>query len=288
MLNAILLALALAAPVQRTDTTFAVAPGTRIEIENIAGDVVVRTWDRNEVRVVAEHSDRDQVVVHVTGSVARIATRARMGIGRGADYHVTVPANAAIRVSGQHVDVDIQGARGDVDVQTVRGDVQVVGGKGRITLRSVQGAISLRDASGTIRINTVNEGILLRGVEGDILLEAVNGNILLEDIRSANVEAGTVNGSVTFSGSVRDDGRYILVTHNGDVTFHLPESANATVSIVALNGEVDLAFPIALTDLGRGRRFTTVTGNGSARVELETFNGTIHLRRPATALKARE
>lgn len=288
MLNAIILALAVVVPIQQTDTTFAVAPGTRIEIENNAGDVVVRTWDRSEVRVVAEHSDREEVVIRVAGSVARIGTRARYGISRAVEYQVTVPRNSAIRVRGQHTDVTVVDAGSDVDVQILRGDIRVGGGNGRIALRSVQGAVSLRNASGSVRVNTVNDDIRLRTVEGDILIDAVNGDIVLEDIRSESVEAGTVNGDISFDGAIRDAGRYILVTHNGDISFRLPESTNATLTLVTLNGEVDASFPIVLTDLGRGKRFTALVGSGSARIDLESFNGTIHLRRPLTALKARE
>ena len=43
----------LTACAQQTDTTIAVQPNARIQIQNFAGSVRVRAWDRNAVRIVA-------------------------------------------------------------------------------------------------------------------------------------------------------------------------------------------------------------------------------------------
>jgi hypothetical protein len=48
------------AAVQQTDTVFAVRPDARLAVSGMGGEVVVRTWDRNEMRVVADHSSRDR------------------------------------------------------------------------------------------------------------------------------------------------------------------------------------------------------------------------------------
>lgn len=277
-------AAALLAPVQQqTDTTFAVPAGARIEIENFSGAVVVRGWDRDAVRVSARHSGGDRIAIGTSGSVVRIRSEGRRGPSRTVDYQVTVPASAALRITGPFGDVSVDGAGSDVTVETVRGDVRVRGGNGTISLQSVEGEVSLERARGRISLGAVNEDIRVVDVAGDITAEAVNGDVTLMRIESSNVSASTVNGDVSYDGTIRDDGRYSLTTHNGDIMIGIPGDANATISIATFNGEVDSVLPITLTELRRGRRFSFPVGKGTARVDLESFNGTIHLRRPGEA-----
>lgn len=278
-------AAALLAPLQQQqlDTTVQVSSGTRVEIENLAGEVVVRTWDRSAVRVVASGNGASGSAVRLTGAVLRIESDARRIGTRSVDYQITMPASAGLRVSGPYNDVRIEGAGGDVAVETVRGNVSVRGGNGEITLRTVQGSIDLEQARGRLRVGSVNERIRISNSSGEITAETVNGAITLQGIESASVEASTVNGSLAYDGTLRDGGRYAFATHNGSITLGVPEQANATVSVTSFDGQIDSEIPIAISEVRRGRRFTFSLGTGSARVDLESFNGTIRLRRPGGA-----
>lgn len=261
------------------DTTFSTPADARIEIENHAGSVVVRTWDRAAVRVVASRSAPDRVRIRSAGAVVQIESPVIRGPSQIVDLEITIPASAPIRVSGPFNDVEIDGAGADVAVETVKGDLRVRGGKGRISLRSVEGEITLEGASGQITLSGVNDGIRASDLDGEITVETVNGDITLESVRSASVSASTINGELSYEGTIRDQGRYAFTTHNGDLVLVIPEGANAVISIATFNGEVESAFPVALTEIRRGRRFQLNIGNGSARIELESFNGTINLKR---------
>ena len=61
----------------------------------------------------------------------------------------------------------------------------------------------------------------------------------------------------------------------------IPDKANATLTVRTYNGGFRSTFPIDdSTSRSRNKRFTVTLGNGSAHVELESFGGTIALRRP--------
>ncbi|MCE9601626.1 MAG: hypothetical protein K8S21_05340, partial [Gemmatimonadetes bacterium] len=45
-----------------TDTVVKVGPGVTLQLVNLAGDIAVSTWPRNEVHIVAEHDRADRVV----------------------------------------------------------------------------------------------------------------------------------------------------------------------------------------------------------------------------------
>jgi hypothetical protein len=91
----------------------------------------------------------------------------------------------------------------------------------------------------------------------------------------------TVNGDVTFNGTVREKGSYRLTTHGGDIRVGLGGAANATVFVRTFQGDFNADFPIQLPDGQTARsgskRFNFTLGNGSARIEVQSFNGDIVL-----------
>lgn len=263
-----------------TDTTVSVRQGTRLEINSHRGDLVVRTWDRDALRVQATHSGREYVEIKVAGAVVSVAGRSRRGAPRSIDFEITAPAWMDLNLSGTHADISVTGSRGRVTVRTVQGDATVRGGRGLVTVSSVQGDLVISEASGRIELNTVNGEITVRDVEGEVQGETVNGDIRMSGVRSESVSLTTVNGDLDYAGSIRDGGRYRFATHNGDVSVRVPAGANVTVDVATFQGEFESAFPVTLTQTTRGRRFSFTIGSGSARLELESFQGRIRLLRP--------
>src|SRR6476619_1392855 len=172
MLAAVVLSMLALAP---TDQTVPVTKGTKLEVNNFAGDVNVKVWEKDAVRVEVNHSDRETVDIRQEEGTLRIRGRStRGGPPRSLDYTISVPAWMAVSVSGTYADVTLDGVGGDVSVETTRGDVNVKGGSGFISLKSVQGEISLEKAKGRIEIRAVNEGIRLADINGDIAAETTN------------------------------------------------------------------------------------------------------------------
>jgi DUF4097 and DUF4098 domain-containing protein YvlB len=264
----------------QTDQTVQVQKGTRLEVANFSGEVAIRVWDRDAVRIEVEHSDRDTVDIRSVDQRLVVRGRSRSGNARSLDYAISVPRWMAVRVTGTYTDVTLEGVGGDVTVETTRGDIVVNGGSGLVSLKSVQGEISLRNAKGRIDISTVNEGMRLSDISGDVSAETTNGGIVMERIDSANVDVYAVNGSLVYDGPIRDRGTYRLTTHNGTVYLAIPEKANATLSVRTYNGGFRSSFPVKTDDQSTRRRFSVTFGDGSARIEAESFNGSIALRRP--------
>ncbi len=90
---------------------------------------------------------------------------------------------------------------------------------------------------------------------------------------------------IAFDGPIRDKGSYRLTTHNGAVSMTMPDKVNATLRVRTYGGSFRSTFPVKLDDQDRQNRFTLTLGDGSARVELESFNGSIALRRPGEPVR---
>jgi hypothetical protein len=138
----------------------------------------------------------------------------------------------------------------------------------------------LEKAKGRIEVRAVNEGIRLAEINGDLSAESTNGSIVLDRIDSGNVDLYTVNGNISYDGPIKDKGLYRLTTHNGTIGIALADRANAMLTVRTYNGGFRSSFPLKLDDQNPRKRFTVTLGNGSAHVELESFGGTILLRRP--------
>lgn len=272
-------ALALAAA-QQVDTTVNVGRGQRLDVNAYGGEVTVRAWNRNAVRVEASASGRDRVEVSSSATAVSVRTQGRHGPPEEVDLKISAPPWIGLKVSGVHTDVKVEGIRAPITVETVEGEVDVNGGDGLVSLRSVQGSVSLRNAKGRINLNSVNEDVAVINSSGEVAAETVNGEIKLRIIEAASVEANTVNGDISYAGPIRNGGRYSFSTHNGDITLTVAEGTNASVAVSTYNGEFESEFPVPLQGTRKGKGFNFTLGSGSAQVTLESFQGTIQLVRP--------
>lgn len=267
------------APPQDTDTTFAVRQGQRLELTDFGGEVNIKAWRQNSIRVKATHSSRDRISVSTEGSTVTISASSRHGPAN-IDYDLLVPAWMSLSISGTpSAEVSIEGTEAEVTVETVEGAVHVVGGSGNISLRSVEGEVSIEGARGHIELNSVDGSIEVKNSSGDISAESVDGDVTLTGIESADVDASTVDGGIEYDGTIHDNGRYHFESHDGNVSASIPEGSNVTVSVSTFSGDFDSCFPLQLKDKTK-HRFTFTLGAGSARLELESFDGDIKICRP--------
>jgi len=275
-----MLAAASLALAQQTDTTLAVRQGARLDVENFGGEIVVRTWAQDRVRIQASHSSRDWIEVSASASAVRVEAESRRGMPHLVEYQITVPAWMPLQLSGVSTHVQVDGTRAAVRVETVEGGITVTGGTD-VTVESVEGDVSVTGARGRVDAQSVDGNVRLTDIVGDIVADAVDGNILIQGAQSATVDASTVDGDIYYVGTIRDGGRYDLATHSGSVTISIPEGTNAAVTVATFDGDFDSSFPVQPSRVERGRRFSFTIGTGSARVQLETFDGQVRLRRPA-------
>lgn len=273
---------------QQIDTTLTARPGQRLVVDAYGGEVDVKTWARNAVRVEADPGTRTAVEITSSSGAVNVRTQGRRGPPSAVDLTITVPAWMGLDVSGVYMDVKVAGVRAPITVETVQGDVDVTGGEGTVSLRSVQGGVTLKGAKGRIDVHSVNEDVRLSDVSGEITAETVNGEVVLERVDASSLDAQTVNGDVGYDGPVRGNGRYSLSSHNGDVTIAMPEKASAMVTVSTFSGDFESDFPVPLRETRKGRRFSFTLGGGGAQVSLESFQGTVRLVRPGHLAQSRD
>jgi DUF4097 and DUF4098 domain-containing protein YvlB len=272
-----LLLAVLVTALQGTDTTVSVRAGSRLELSSFEGDISVRTWTRNAVRVEADHDDETRVEIDQGGRAVSVRARSRYGPPE-VTWRLTVPADMALSLSSHSGNVSVTGVKGELSISSVEGNIVAQGGSGFVSLQSVEGTIELTDVTGRIAVSTVDGDLVVRNARGSLKGNTVDGEIRLEGIESDEVDASSVDGGITFEGAIRSGGRYHISSHDGDVAVIAP-SISADVSVSTFSGDFESDFPVVLTGSQKGRRMNFTLGGGGARLELESFSGTISLRK---------
>ena len=281
MLFALLTGILALAPDVQVDTTLNAVRGQRLAVNAYAGEVTVRAWNRNAVRIEA-NADQDQLEISSSPTGISIRTQGRHGPPEEITLRISAPAWIGLSLAGVNTDAKVEGIRAPISVETVQGEVDVTGGESLISLRSVQGSVRLRGARGRINVNSVNDDVEVANSSGDIAAQTVNGEILLQGVDASSLDANTVNGDIAYSGPIRSNGRYALSTHNGDLTLTVPQGTSAGVTVSTFSGDFESEFPVPLQGTRKGKGFNFTLGSGSAQVTLESFQGTIRLVRPGS------
>jgi DUF4097 and DUF4098 domain-containing protein YvlB len=279
--------LLLLALLQQIDSTVPVTRGQRLEVNAFAGEVTVGVWNRDAIRVQADPSGSTGIEIDRNATTVSVRTSGRRGPPSDVDLRITAPAWMPLDLSGVNTDLTVTGTRAAISAETVQGDVSARGGEGLVSLRSVQGSVSLAGAKGRLDVHSVNADVAVSASSGEVTAETVNGDVTLDGVEATSLTATSLNGDVAYNGPIRNNGRYALSTHNGDVTVTVAEGTSASVSVSTFNGEFASEFPVTLTETRKGKRFSFTIGSGSAQVTLESFQGTIELVRPGSSRGAR-
>jgi DUF4097 and DUF4098 domain-containing protein YvlB len=281
MMITLLLALSTSVALEVPDTTLRISRGTTVEVTSMTRPIVIRTGAGDQVRVVGANAD-------LSGSTLEVDAASPFGRGTG-PITVTVPAWATVEVNAMNASITIEDAPERLTAETLNGRIESRGGRGTLMLSTMAGAIRVRDFEGTrLGVEAVSGEIVVDGATGTLTLESVSQGITLRNIRSSTVTAETTNGRVQWEGALDPRGRYTFATHNGEILLLLPEGTSARVRGSMFNGTFESDLPATTQGLEPSRRdrevslgkeFTATLGKGEANVHVETFNGSIRIKR---------
>jgi DUF4097 and DUF4098 domain-containing protein YvlB len=228
-----------------------------------AGDVVVRGWDRAEVRAraaeggsLALQTDSAQPALRVEvlvseGEGARVrpgecglTSGLELSVPRGAsvklrvhDGDVSVSDVAELTVNNMSGDVEVRGIARSADVMTMSGDVSLGDSKGRARVRAVSGSVS------AVNVTPADSGDTFEA-------SSTSGDVELDNIHHSRVSGSTISGSVRMTGPLARGGTYEFKSISGDVTLAMPADSSFRLNAkVVLSGEIITDFPVRATTI---------------------------------------
>jgi DUF4097 and DUF4098 domain-containing protein YvlB len=269
---------------QSLDTTVTVRSEARLDLNSVSGSVKIQSWSRSQIRVVAE---ADGARVDFDASEGGVSVRAVPRRGEGdVDFTITVPASTSLEVHAISADVESSGVCGEASLSSISGGVTLRCGSGNVHLESVSGDVQASDVRGNLEINSTSGDVDAEQVRGDVSARSVSGDVSLGGVDGQDIRAETVSGDIGFSGPIHQGGRYGFRSHSGDVTVRPDGDLGAIVSVSTFSGDVESDWPMTINPGGGPvgpREWEFTIGTGGARLTLESFSGTIYLRRGGAA-----
>jgi hypothetical protein len=227
-----------------------VQPGGMIEVKGVNGDVTAMTGSGPDVEVTAQRRARRNNPEEVRLEVVEHAG--------GVTICAVYPSKDASRPNECR-----PGTEGRMNVQN--NDVSV-----RFVVRVPAG---VRFAG-----RTVNGDVDAQELHGPVTIATVNGSTTFST--SSYGEASTVNGSIRgVMGTAAWNDDLAFHTVNGSITLDLPPDLAAEVRATTVNGEISTDFPMTVTGRISRRQITGTIGAGGRKLDLETVNGSVRLRR---------
>lgn len=211
-------------------------------------------------------------------SVSNVNGSIKVTGGRGDTVEIVAIKKADDQDTLDEIEIEITQSADSIVIETELPDsgkwFNRNGNSGEVTYQIITPANVNLDS-----VETVNGSVDVSGVSGNVVAESVNGHIELEDL-AADASMSTVNGGISASFAVLSGQQSVKAeTVNGKIALRLPRDADVDVSADTLNGSISGQDFGLKTDKGFvGSDLNGKIGNGSARLNLDTVNGSIKIR----------
>ena len=230
---------------EKIERSTPVASRASITLCVMSGKLVVRGWDKTEVR--ARSMDADILEFHRIDKVkdnSVPASRIDVMVADNhspkgdcqalADVEMDVPKDATVQVQTRDGDIYITGVAGAY-AGSQNGDITIDRASQFVEAGSVGGSIFLKDSTGRINLSSAGGGVEVtnvRAVNSDDTVEVgtVSGDIRLERVSNQKVLTKTVNGTVSMTGPLARAGYYGFTTMGGDVVLMIPHDSSFTLN----------------------------------------------------------
>jgi len=253
-----------AAAGQMVDERWDIDAKATISIENIAGEIVVQGWDRNEAHLTGELGKSvEELEIDASNSSLQIEVinRNERNVD-STELKLMVPKGANVDISAVSADIDVSGLDNEkLTASSVSGDVEVDASSQRVSIESV---------SGDVEFSGQAQRISAESVSGDMELQT-------GPIESAKLE--TVSGDITVNGEISGNGKLRAESMSGDVVIILPASQTGLFKAQSFSGRIYTDFgSVSHAKHGPGSHLKHVEGSGGAEVRVESFSGNIKLK----------
>jgi hypothetical protein len=231
----------------------------KVEVKTKNGAIQSRVWDDESISIEFEKwatgDDReeaednlDDIRIHIdedtTSGVLDIDVDIphRIGTSYGCNVYLRLPSHLSLKFESSNGAITVRESQNDIECSTSNGAITIVDAEGDAELWTSNGAITVRNHHGELNAKTSNGAI-----DADVVL------------------------------SKRED--CILKTSNGVITLSIPDETSAMMEASTSNGKVEIEdLPITVIKMEK-TGFKGKMGNGEGKIELETSNGNIFVRR---------
>lgn len=257
------------ASADRIERHFKVDAHPVVTIHNPNGTVTVRAWTKADVMVVAKRATAQaEVDAEQNGNRVDILTRQVADTASPddlrTDLEISVPQDSELQIHNDAGGVNVSNVSGDMNVETIAAGVDLEDTAGYMTVKTVGGPFQCLRCAGRLEVTSIS------------------GNFKLIDLKSTYVRAQTSEGNILFNGSFMPMATYVLKNYSGQIEVRFSPGDSFDLSATSLKGKVHNEANLSPSTHHHlaarvGNALFGTYNSGRARVELNSFDGTINI-----------
>src|ERR1700741_1961107 len=266
---------ALAGSTEQQERHFTVKERPVVTIDNIVnGRIEVKSWKNSEV-VVTSSSVPGNVAIEVEQVGDRIDISASSLVSSNGPHEVE--ANFQLLVPEQ-TELQLRTQTGLILVEQVNGDMK---------LQSVAGDIHLKEVSGYIIVKTTGGSLVCTMCSGKLEFNSISGSAQILQPSLNNLNVMTTTGNILYDGDFLRTGLYTMNSGRGLVEARFSGNDSFDLNAQTFRGSVEnkAADYVKPDTHGKShsksefsnnlRSVSGTVGQGSAKVDLSSYSGTI-------------
>ena len=270
-----------AAAQEPVEETHPLEPDGGLDVRTTGHSVRVEVWNRDEVRISGQlRSDAQRLDVSGDANALFVEVVGSPGGGGGAEtLDLRVPDGVDLSIRTETGDVDVEGVAGPARLSSTSGGLYLRAAPERAVLNAVSGPVEVRGPVPDLEINSVSGSVLATGVSGRLEANTVSGALEVEAEGSLQwAWLQTVSGRVDLRGDFTSDGRATVESHSGSIHLRVPPDLPADYEVETFSGSIDNGITEdEVRSVGPARQLRFTVGEGTARIQVESFSGSIRL-----------
>jgi hypothetical protein len=191
-----------------------------------------------------------------------------------ADYRITLPATANIKIDSGSGDISGSELQGPLNLSTSSGNIKLKQISGSVEARTAAGEITIEDSQiQQADLKTESGNLSVAGVNGVVKANATGGSLNVTGAQQSTIDLYTSNGDITFEGSLGTEKDHRAKSESGNIIFKLPPDTNVKVDARTGAGNISSDWNLQSDE---GRQSGQI-GTGGSTLNLDTSNGNITL-----------
>ncbi|MEJ2420649.1 MAG: hypothetical protein P8018_02800 [Acidobacteriota bacterium] len=212
---------------ERVEKTFTMQKGGSLSVSNVNGGITLKSWDKNEVQIVA--------IKRAKASSEDQAKKVLSEITKSVTYTINAPSSIHVKLESVNGGIQVDSPGSEIQAETVNGKIGITRG-GLLSATTVNGAIAF-DVDNVRKVETTNGSVhgTIRSLKPSrASLETVNGSLRVAVNKSAafHLDAENVNGSIDCGFPSMSGSRHSLggEVNGGGETLHM-EAVNGSIAV---------------------------------------------------------
>jgi DUF4097 and DUF4098 domain-containing protein YvlB len=262
--------------------------GGDVRVDNLAGNVTVEGWDKNEVHVsgtLSPSAERLEFTSDDSGVTIRVILPHE---GRnyqddeGSDLVIDLPRGSRLDVSTVSADVVVKDVSGPQELGTVSGNITLTSSSTRVETKSVSGDVTVNGSGSKAHVNasSISGTVYVTDMDGTLEASSVSGDVKVGHNKLSGATLSSTSGNLRCEGTLQKDGDYEFHNVSGDVELYFGATPDARFDVSSFSGDIRNTFgpkPTRVSKYSPGEELHFTSGNGGAQVTARTLSGDVRL-----------